>query len=71
MTTEEDSPIKSGVTIVADFISGLKGQEQLDADTVTSIQALHAKGKLTKTNLVRALEERRSSTKARNPNEDQ
>jgi hypothetical protein len=58
MTSDE---IKTGATVVADFLQSLNDFEGIDAATVETIQELSAAGKLTKTRLLRSLEEARLS----------
>lgn len=61
MPDESEPTIKSGADIVGDFVEGLFNRAELDADTVSSIGALHRSARLTRTNLLRALEEKRSA----------
>jgi hypothetical protein len=62
MIANDEDKIQSGAEIVAEFIAGLKSKIDEDGGAIASIQDLHGKGKLTKTNLMRALEERRSES---------
>ena len=62
MAADDGDKVQSGSQIVATFVGALKNRTDLDAGTVLSIQALHDKGKLSKTSLIRALEEQRSGS---------
>jgi len=56
------SHVRSGSEIVADFVASLKEDPTLDAGTVTAIENLLMKGKLTFTNLLKSLEESRGKS---------
>jgi hypothetical protein len=56
------SQLRSGPEIVADFVSTLKGDSQLDASTVEAIESLFQDKRLTSTNLLRLLEDARGKT---------
>jgi hypothetical protein len=56
------SQLRSGPEIVADFVSTLKGDPQLDASTVEAIENLFQDKRLTSTNLLRLLEDARGKT---------
>lgn len=54
--------LRSGPEIVADFVSTLKGDPQLDASTVEAIESLFQDKRLTSTNLLKLLEDARGKT---------
>lgn len=54
--------VQSGPEIVAAFVNSLKDNSALDAGTVAAIDGLLAKGRLTFTNLLKALEEVRGKS---------
>ena len=54
--------VRSGPEIVADFVSTLKGDPQLDAPTVEAIENLFQDKRLTPTNLLKLLEDARGKT---------
>jgi hypothetical protein len=56
------SHVRSGPEIVADFVTSLKGDPKLDAETVATIEGLLKKGKLTFINLLKSLEDLRGKT---------
>jgi hypothetical protein len=56
------SRVRSGPEIVADFIASLKEDATLDAATITAIETLSIKGKLTFTNLLKSLEDARGTS---------
>jgi hypothetical protein len=56
------SQLRSGPEIVADFVSALKGDPQLDASTVEAIENLFQDKRLTSTNLLKLLEDARGKT---------
>lgn len=67
--------IKTGATVIADFLKSLQEIDNIDAATVKAIQDLSETEKLTKVRLLRSLEEARSSAlsiiknSAESPNE--
>jgi hypothetical protein len=54
--------VRSGPEIVADFVALLKQDPALDVGTVTAIESLLLRGKLTFTNLLKSLEEVRGKS---------
>jgi hypothetical protein len=61
MTMPSDTAIKSGTEIVSEFLDALTDEKSLDLQTVTCIKNLHKSGQLSRTRLLQALEEARSS----------
>jgi hypothetical protein len=68
MSQEPPSPgssanqIRSGPEIVADFVSALKNDPNLDKSTVEAIESLFQDRRLSPTNLLKLLEEARGKT---------
>lgn len=58
MPTEE---IKSGEEVISEFLLSLKGKKAIDAKTLDAVQTLFAAKKLTKAQLLRALEASREN----------
>lgn len=58
MTTKN---IKSASTVLTDFLDEQTKDEDLDAASVSAMVSLRKEGKLTKTNLLRQLEEARKA----------
>lgn len=54
-----DSEIRSGSKVIADFLDSKKDDKAIDADTLSSVRRLFDSKKLTKTQLLRALQEDR------------
>ncbi len=59
--------IKSAQEVISDFVKSLSDDANLDADTVAVITSLYGEDKLSKTNLLRALEGRRSAALVPDP----
>jgi len=62
-TSESQHRIESGPEIVAEFVRRISADEALDRDTTAAIESLHLAGRLTATNLLRALENARTRSK--------
>ena len=58
MTTEN---IKSASTVLTDFLDEQAKDEDLDAPSVSAIVSMRKEGKLSKTNLLRQLEQARKA----------
>ncbi|MDE0398475.1 MAG: hypothetical protein OXL96_11795 [Candidatus Poribacteria bacterium] len=58
MTTQN---IKSATRVLSDFLDDQAKDEDLDAASVSIIASLRTEGKLTKTNLLRRIEEARKA----------
>jgi hypothetical protein len=58
----EDSRIRSGPEIVAEFVAQLRNDTTLDPATVEATERLFRQKKLNFTNLLKALEEARGKT---------
>ena len=56
-----DHDIKSAQEVISDFVKSLSDDAALDVETVAIIASLYGEDKLSKTNLLRALEGRRSA----------
>lgn len=69
---EGSAKAESGPEIVTAFVRRIAADQTLDRDAVSAIESLHQAGKLTPTNLLKALENARSKdehgslTKTRN-----
>ena len=59
--------IKSAQEVISDFVKSLSDDADLDADTVAVITSLYGEDKLSKTNLLRALEDHRSAALVPDP----
>jgi hypothetical protein len=59
--------IKSAQEVISDFVKSLSDDASLDAETVAVITDLYGEDKLSKTNLLRELESRRSATLVPDP----
>ena len=53
--------IKSGQEVLAEFITQISENKELDFDIVAKVKELHQNNKLSKTNLINALEALRTS----------
>lgn len=56
--------IKKGSEVVSEFLASLEGNNAIDPDTLNTIRDLFHSGKLSKTQLLRALERRRENAVA-------
>jgi hypothetical protein len=59
----QNGNLKSGPEIVADFLKEIDARADLDRPTVNAILTLHAAGKLTANNLLKALDSVRAGGK--------
>lgn len=64
MGTEE---IKSGAEVVSEFLASLKGNKTIDAKTLDAVQTLAESKKLSKAQLLRALETSRETVAPKLP----
>lgn len=62
MPSEE---IKTGSQVVSEFLESLQGEQNIDGDTLDALRSLFKTQKLTKTRLLKSLEEQRGKAVAR------
>lgn len=60
--------IRSGSEVVSEFLDSLQGEEAIDADTLAAVHNLFKTGKLSRIQLLRALEALRASPIAQGNN---